>query len=295
MVRELSAGPPNQKPALRFPDFLCIGVQKSATSWLDTRLRRHPRLWLPPMKELQYFSELHIDTVRRWAPQQRRLRMTGLLQRYTKTVPRKGWDCDYIELLADIAQSTLDDAWYGRIFAHAPAESMCGEVTPDYAHMRKRGIAHVVAVAPKVRIILSLRDPIERSWSHIRMFARNRGLTELSELEAVARHSDFVRRANYPAIIARWRGYVPDERFHVLFLDDVEREPARVLTEVCRFLETDCPDEILEGAGDVVHGGEAREMPPSVLDILKLRLREIYREFEVLYPEAGARWSARYF
>ena len=41
---------------MSLPDFLCIGAQKSGTSWLDANLRFHPELWLPPAKELHYFD-----------------------------------------------------------------------------------------------------------------------------------------------------------------------------------------------------------------------------------------------
>ena len=37
-------------------DFLGIGVQKSATSWLFKNLKNHPDIWMPPRKELHYFD-----------------------------------------------------------------------------------------------------------------------------------------------------------------------------------------------------------------------------------------------
>ena len=41
----------------QYPDFLGIGAQKAATSWLDSILRNHPDVWLPPVKELHYWSD----------------------------------------------------------------------------------------------------------------------------------------------------------------------------------------------------------------------------------------------
>ncbi len=37
------------------PHFVGIGAQKSGTTWTWTQLRRHPDLWLPDRKELNYF------------------------------------------------------------------------------------------------------------------------------------------------------------------------------------------------------------------------------------------------
>src|ERR1700758_1596004 len=46
------------------PDFLCVGAQKSGTSWLYRQLDLHPDFWIPPLKELHYFDELsRIPTV----------------------------------------------------------------------------------------------------------------------------------------------------------------------------------------------------------------------------------------
>ena len=39
-------------------DFLGIGVQKAASSWLHENLRNHPEIWVPPRKELHYFDRL---------------------------------------------------------------------------------------------------------------------------------------------------------------------------------------------------------------------------------------------
>jgi hypothetical protein len=41
---------------LSLPDFLCIGALKSGTTWLYENLRSHPEIFLPPEKELYYFS-----------------------------------------------------------------------------------------------------------------------------------------------------------------------------------------------------------------------------------------------
>ncbi len=43
-----------------FPDFLCIGAQRSGTTWLHHNLRQHPEIWMPPLKELHYFDEMEM-------------------------------------------------------------------------------------------------------------------------------------------------------------------------------------------------------------------------------------------
>ncbi len=42
----------------RFPEFLIISPPKTGSTWLATRLRRHPELFVPDVKEIRYFSSL---------------------------------------------------------------------------------------------------------------------------------------------------------------------------------------------------------------------------------------------
>ncbi len=37
------------------PDFLGIGAPRTGMTWLYENLRRHPEVWLPPIKEIHYF------------------------------------------------------------------------------------------------------------------------------------------------------------------------------------------------------------------------------------------------
>lgn len=43
----------------RWPDFIGIGTIKSGTTWLWKCLREHPQVFMPRMKELEYFDKRH--------------------------------------------------------------------------------------------------------------------------------------------------------------------------------------------------------------------------------------------
>jgi hypothetical protein len=279
----------------RFPDFLCIGAQKAGTSWLDRNLRRHPKLWLPPMKELQYFSELYIPAARKWTARQRQERGTQIFNRHLERNAPSDRDYRLLARIADIISGPISDDWYGRIFALAQSDQICGEVTPDYATLPDEGIRHILKLSPKVRIILSLRDPIARSWSHIRMVTQTRDIDDLGTLEQFAAGADQIQRADYAAIIANWRRFISEDRFLVIFLDDIEKTPEAVLGTVCDFLGVERRDKAFAKAGRPIHVGEASEIPPSVEAILKERLRPAYEGIAALYPEIGAAWMARHY
>jgi len=45
-----------RKPTTLLPDFICIGAQKSATTWLHQQLSAHPGICMPAVKEIHYFD-----------------------------------------------------------------------------------------------------------------------------------------------------------------------------------------------------------------------------------------------
>ena len=51
---------------MTLPGFLCIGAQKAGTTWLLAQLKSHPGIWMPPVKELQYFDTLFVPGRKAW-------------------------------------------------------------------------------------------------------------------------------------------------------------------------------------------------------------------------------------
>ena len=279
----------------RFPDFICIGAQKAGTTWLDHNLRRHPGVWLPPIKEVQYFNELYIPKSKNWTVSYRREKGAISLRRYIQRTPAEEWDFRYIGRLADIVGSPISDDWYGRLFALAAPDQVCGEITPDYATLPDIGIRHVARLNPEVKIILLMRDPIERSWSHIRMMATKQRTNDLAKLESMALNADMARRADYAAIIAAWTARVPQKRFLAAFMEDLVSAPSKVLMDLCAFLGVDYKPKFFKKSSTPVHAGKDMEMPPSVAAILKEKLRPAYDGIARLYPEIGAAWLSRHY
>jgi len=287
--------PQETAPEYRYPDFICIGAQKAGTTWLDKNLRRHPKLWLPPIKEVQYFNELYIRTSRTWTARHRRDRGTAVMHQYLKKTPQESWDYRRISVLGDIIASPISDRWYGRIFALAGPNQLCGEACPDYALLPDAGIEHVLKLSPDARIILSMRDPIERAWSQLRMDIKRGQIKELAEFETYAANRDVYRRSDYPQIIANWRRFIPEKNFLAIFMDDIETAPSRVIESVCGFLGVPYRAERFAKAENPIHAGEAHEMPESVNAIFRERYRPIYEQMVTINPEVGRTWMARHY
>jgi hypothetical protein len=76
------------------PKFLIIGAQKCGTTWFHEMLRQHPQVYLPDVKEVQFFTRLEHN-------------------RFSSH--DKGWD------------------WYQSLYAEH-ADKVTGDVTPDYIY-----------------------------------------------------------------------------------------------------------------------------------------------------------------
>jgi hypothetical protein len=288
------AGPPGTA-VRRFPDFLCIGAQKAGTTWLYENLRNHPMVWMPPVKELQYFNELYIPDHRKWTPAHRRDHGIRALKRYLTNVDEDSWDYRYISAVADIIATPPSDEWYGKIFTVAGPKQVCGEVTPEYSTLPRIGIRHILRLMPQVKILLSLRDPIERSWSHLRMLHRDAGQADVEAMKEAATYPDIADRGNYPRILDLWSKLVPSERLLVIVMDDIAKQAPAVMQKVCGFLGLEYKESYFPHLKRAIHVGEEIEMPPELHDFLKQQMRRVYEELEPRYPAIVKEWMARHY
>jgi len=93
--------------------------------------------------------------------------------------------------------------WYETQW-QSPAASqplVCGEVTPDYMNLNASAVADVHRYNPNMRLVLCVRDEIERVWSSFMMYCRNSKKTvgEMSDDEVFERlvREDYATRCDY--------------------------------------------------------------------------------------------------
>lgn len=205
------------------PDFLVIGAQRAGTSSLYKYLGRHPCVAPSLRKEVQYLSARH------------------------------GRGVDWYRIHFPLAaRRRLWEGVLGR-----PLLSF--EATPDYLFhpLTPRRAADLL---PEARLIVLLRDPVDRAYSHYRHNVRL-GFEDLSFEAALAaephrlagemerlmadptypaksllRYSYFAR-GRYAEQLERWYEAYPPERLHVISSEDFYRRTPEVFREVLAFLE----------------------------------------------------------
>ena len=130
-----------------------------------------------------------------------------------------------------------------------PAGRPCGEATPIYSYW-PNSLERIRAYNPAMKLVLVLRDPVQRAWSHWRMeYARGaetepfawcirEGCQRLFNVEPWGHHREFsyVERGFYGEQVERILGLFPATQLKVLTAETLRADPAEVLGEVRTFL-----------------------------------------------------------
>lgn len=219
------------------PNFLIAGFQKAGTTSVYRYLEQHPEVFVSPTKELNFFSSIVerpvIDP-----------RLTG---------------------------GMTDLETYRAVFAPGAGHKAIGEASPIYA-TDPAVPAEIRRLAPDARVIILVRDPVERAYSEYWMRVRD-GREKRSfdaaindELQAAGDHpwQPDVYRYLASGFYARhltpyWDCFRPDRLACHLF-DDLEANPAAVMHDIFRFLGV---DEQFEADTSVRHN--ASGSPKSAL------------------------------
>jgi hypothetical protein len=178
----------------RAPDFIGVGAQKAATSWLFACLEEHPATCLPT-KELHFFSR-----DQNW---------------------QRGRD------------------WYEGQFGACGPGTTTGEYSTSYLANSEaaRRIAHWY---PDVRIVASLRNPVDRAFSNYRNDLMAGAIAVGTSFEeAVATHPEYVEQGRYATQLGRYLEWFSRDSIHVIVYDDVVDDARTVIKDLFRFLSLD--------------------------------------------------------
>lgn len=275
------------------PDFLCVGAQKAATSWLYGSLKRLPGLFLPVVKESHFFRETSV-TPFAWAGGLRRGQSEKLLGVYRQRSDLTGEHRHIEAQLRHYSAERVDERWYRGVFSFAEQGDLRGEVCPSYFGLPAFDIERVNAINPDVRIVLLVRDPVDRIWSGIRMHKKQRGgVVDLDRLiadpDALRIFIDYTR---YSEAIPCWRTGVGD-RLRVVLFDDIAERPRETLGEILDHIGYRGRPGLPE-ARPPMNVGEPTPMPIGYRERLYTLLESQYAFLETIDPVRVAQWRMKH-
>jgi hypothetical protein len=222
------------------PNFIVVGAAKAGTTSIYQYLSQHPEVYLSPIKETNYFAkDIPLDKIRK--------------DYY------KGGELDveaYVNTdLSEQIHIAFVSRWehYTKLFKNVKDEKAIGEISNSYLYSEVAA-REIHAVDPGMKIIMILRDPIKRAFSHYKMTLRV-GLVKDSFYEEVqrdyaAREKGFrvshlyVEMGQYAEQVRRYLDTFPRDQVRIYLFDDLKADAASVIDDMLRFLGVDPSQQV---------------------------------------------------
>ena len=273
-------------------DFLGIGAQKAATTWLAKQLRQHPRFWLPPRKELHYFDR---DPS---YPSPSHLAASNLLKRIylanpLKDILRLKHPRDTVWLLRYHLMSVSDN-WYRSLFREGGGK-IKGEITPAYSMLNSQCVSHIKRLAPDLKIIFILRNPIDRAWSQYcyqyagpltARYRKKPAIKDFIDSPTQCLRSDYLRTLDI------WGSQFEAKQLYIAYYDDICIDPNSALDRILRFLGE--KSSVLSEKTSLqrrVNASNNMEMPAAIRMYLARKYRQPLRELGALLGGHTKQWA----
>ncbi len=197
-------------PLNKGPDFLILGGVKCGTTSLFHYLKEHPNIRVGKQKELNFFNK-HFEK-----------------STYTKGIE---W------YLAQFPQKNLDSDFF-----------LTGEGTPGY--LAGSEIQEISSLFPKIKLIILLRNPIDRALSSYKMRIRQNEEQDTRLIEelfteklinfrstTVSEWDPYIYEGVYVSLIRSWRKFYPDNQLLIICSEELFANPNKVVNDVFAFLE----------------------------------------------------------
>jgi hypothetical protein len=112
--------------------------------------------------------------------------------------------------------------WYARQYRHFDGRRPLGEFSPSYFTFPDSN-RRLYQLNPQCKIICTLRDPVDRAYSHYKLL-RRAVWTKLDFETCVARHPHIRDENRYAFHLRRWMKLFGNQRTLVMFFDDLHAD-----------------------------------------------------------------------
>jgi len=191
----------------RWPNFFIVGADKAGTSSLYSYLKEIPSIFMSPIKEPNYFS--------------------------VKTISQNG-----------LLKTIRDKKKYLALFKNVKDEKILGEASSSYlADPEAANLIH--QVSPRAKILISLRDPAERIFSHYLMSRRLKIIkstlyseiqVELNKEEDKKNYKLFLYHGLYYENVKRYLDVFGTNNVNLIIFEEFIKNEKATIENILKFL-----------------------------------------------------------
>lgn len=199
------------------PNFLIIGAAKAGTTAIHNYLKQHPQVYMCPVKEPMFF-----------AFEGEKLNFKGSRSQ-------------------NINNSITNYEDYKALFSDAATQKAIGESSPIYLYSEKapERISHYL---PDAKLIVILRNPIERAYSHYLMLVRN-GVEKPNQfIQAIQNEGERDKNRLLPAIpyisggfyysqLSRYFDRFGVDQIKIYLYEDLVADSTALLKDIFKFID----------------------------------------------------------
>ncbi len=196
-----------------WPNFFIVGAPRSGTTSLYEYLRRVPGVYMSPVKEPNYFAP-------------------GFYRRYRE------------KPILDFGKYFGNQEKYLELFEPVKDEVAVGEASASYLSDPEVP-GRIKEAVPEARIIMILRDPVERAYSHYLQNVNN-GWQRLP-FEEAARLDLYLEPSLYAKQVQKYLDAFGSDHVRVLIFEEFIQEPGKTVSELLKFLGVNAGASTLVG------------------------------------------------
>ncbi len=245
----------------RLPHFLIIGAGKSGTTSLDFYLKQHPQVFMPDVKEPNFFAyESHNIN-----------------------------DFDDEETRNHFTSSITKVKDYQALFEKASPNQLIGEVSNTTMYM-PNAIASIKSHLKAPKLVAILRNPAERLFSRYMHLERVSKVPNTSLDNVFDRHSvwwnraDLINEGFYFNHLSKFYENFNRDSLSIILYNDFKKDINSVLKNLCVFLEID--DTFVFDTSTVYN--KSGKVKSKTIQKLVGDNSRVFRSFKSSFPKAHA-------
>tara|TARA_B100000029_G_C17579720_1_gene959247 strand:+ start:1563 stop:2528 length:966 start_codon:yes stop_codon:yes gene_type:complete len=229
---------------IKVPNLFVVGAAKSGTTALYNFLDQHPDIYMSPIKEPHFFcTDIRINNFNDDYTKRNYFNTSEYFS--NKKLPKR-----HIAFL-----DNRDD--YFKLFREHKNEKYLGEVSNGYLYS-KVAAHNIYNYNPDAKIIMILRDPCERAFSHCRQEyifgnesdnVKHKNFTQkiindynINDNKWGGESHIYIQLGLYYNQVKRYYDLFPKENIKILLYDELKNHPEQIKHNLFKFLNLEIPN-----------------------------------------------------